>query len=63
MTPIIRPGNSELLAEVMGGGFPSMFQAFISVGPRMMATPLLVRPMWHVLFVMRRRCPQIVVEN
>ena len=39
--PIIRPVESELLAEVIGGGFPAMFQALVRAGSRMMATPLM----------------------
>ena len=66
MTPIIRPGKSEFLAEVMGGGFLAMFQALSSAGPSIMATPLLVQSLWQGFSVMpwwSRRCPQIVVEN
>ena len=66
VTPIIRPGNSELIAEVMGGGFTAMFQALRRAGPRMMGTPLLVRPLWHGFVVISwwsRRCPRIVLEN
>ena len=42
LTPIIRPGKSELVAEVMGSGFPAMFQSLSRAGPIIMATPLLV---------------------
>ena len=42
VTPTIRPGNPELLAEVVGDGFPAMFQALIIEGPRMMAILLIV---------------------
>ena len=66
VTPIIRPGKSELVAEVMGGGFPAMFQALSRAGPRMMAAPLLVQPLCHGFSVMpwwSRRCPRIVAEN
>ena len=44
VTPIIRPGKLELLADVMGGGFPAMFQALSSAGPIIMAMPLLTWP-------------------
>ena len=66
VTPIIRPVNLELISEVMGGGFPAMLQALSRAGPRMMATPLLIRPLWHGFVVMpwwSRRCPKIVLEN
>ena len=42
MTLIIRPGKSELLAEVMGGGLTDMFQDLISAGTRRMSTPMLL---------------------
>ena len=42
--PIICPGKLDLLADVMGGGFPGMFLALSSTGPRMMAKLLLTRP-------------------
>ena len=45
LAPIIRPGNSELISEVKGGGFPDIFQALSRAGHRMMATPLLIQPL------------------
>ena len=66
VTPIICPGKSEFLAEVMGGVFPDMLQYLIRAGPIMMATLMLVLPLWIVLFLMswcNRRCPRIFVEN
>ena len=48
--PNHRTGKLEFLAEVIGGGFPAMFQDFISAGTRIMATPLIVRSLWHVFF-------------
>ena len=50
MTPIIHPGKSDFLAELMGGGLPSMFQDLIRAGPRIMANPLFVQPLWHGFF-------------
>ena len=50
----------------MGGDFPAMFQALSRSGPRMVATPLLVRPLWHGLVVVTwcsRIFPRIVLEN
>ena len=41
VTPIIRSGKSELKSDVMGGGFPAIYRAQISAGPRIIATPLL----------------------
>ena len=52
VTPIIRPGKSELVAEVIGGVFPTMFQALSRAGPSIMATPLLVRTLWQGLVSM-----------
>ena len=52
VTPIIQPGNSELIAEVTGGDLSAIFQALSRAGPRMMDTPLFVRPLWHGVFVM-----------
>ena len=45
VTPIIRPGKSELEAYVMGGGFPAMSQAQSIAGPRIIATPILAQPL------------------
>ena len=64
MTPIIRPGKSELVTDVMGGGFPDMYQARISAGPRIIATPQLTRPLCHSFIAMPLcsiRCPWIVL--
>ena len=66
VTPIIRPGNSELIAEVMGGGLPAMLQALSRESTRIRETPLLVRPLWHGLVVVTwcsRIFPRIVLEN
>ena len=66
MTPIIWSGNSELIAEVMGGGLPTMFQDLSRSGHRTMSTLLLVRPLWYRFVVMPwwgRRCPRIFLEN
>ena len=66
VTSIIRPGNSELISEEMGGGFPAMFQDLSISRPMMMATLLLVRPLWHGSVVMPwwiRRFPQGIWGN
>ena len=42
--PIVLPGNSEFDGVVMGGCFPAFVQAWISFGPGMIATPLLILP-------------------
>ena len=66
VTPIIRPGNSELIAEVMGGGLPAMLQALSRESTRIRETPLLVRPLWHGFVVIpwwSSKCPRIVLEN
>ena len=52
MAPIILPGKSDLLAEVMGIVLPTMFQALIKSGPIMVITPLLVRPLLLVFLIM-----------
>ena len=46
VTLIIRPGNSELEAEVVGSGFPAICQALSSAGPSFVATPLLSQPLF-----------------
>ena len=66
VTSIICPGKLGFLADVMGGGFPSMFQAFSRAGPRMMAMLLLTRPICIGLFTIpcwNRRCTCIIVEK
>ena len=42
VTPFIRPGKSELITGVMGGGFPAMLQGLIRAGPRIMDNRLFV---------------------
>ena len=49
VTPIIRPGKSELEADVMGGGFPTMYQARGSAEPRIIATTLIAQHLLHGL--------------
>ena len=66
VTSIIWPGNLKLIAEVMGGDLPAMFQDLSRSGPRMMEISLLVWPLWHGFVVMpwwSSRCPWIALEN
>ena len=48
VTPIIIPGSLEFDDGVIGGGLPDFFQAWISAGPSMIVTPLLII---HFLFL------------
>ena len=50
VTLIICPWKSELLSEVVGGGFPALFQPLRSAGPSMVVTLLLTRTVWFRLF-------------
>ena len=50
----------------MGGGFYAIYQDQISSGPSIIATPLLVRPLWQGFVAMpwwSKRWPHIVLEN
>ena len=64
--PIIRPGNYGFISDVLGGSLTAMLQALSSPGTRIMATSLLNRLHWHVLFTIswwNRIWPMIVVKN
>ena len=50
--PITRPGKSDLLADVMGGGLPAMLQVLSRSGPSMTTMPMLAQTCWLVYFSM-----------
>ena len=50
VTPIILPEKFSELSDVIGGSFPSLDHAFVSMGFRMTATPALILPFKFFFF-------------